>query len=990
MGDPRTIVQGFEDWRGLDLRRSELNRPGNTAKSLNNLEILENFSLRGRRGFKLCAPRMNVGHGLANYEYIIPETLGDSDTSSARDGSSATELIYIGQAGDDAQDGAWKLVQGKFDITYSGAASTWGFSILPRSDQTGIDFILTADSSTLLTVSLGTGYEETPTTLYSLFTQIDAVASFAVAANTNFNYAVVDGNQDIPTAGTITVDAGHTFSVGEWVYFNTAIDAIQANSYEVVATSATTLTVPMSAVSIAHGRLVDNQIIGSAIFPAALADWCPAFEDSGATKYITFNYWEKIPSPWRHPSNLSGTGMFYRQGSDRTIIDQCSTIDARNASTTQKRECLYVTSVAVNDVNIYYPPADTSGFQSYDDDPADGYTRDNFGVYKYDGKDFYMSGLPRPLISGSSFSAGSNLLASSTYRWKASLFFKDYRGNEIEHFNQIPYEYTIGASAQTVTLTVTATISSQRFNILNAYVNGGQAGVTTITVDGNAANKKQMLRTGHNIYFTDSSGVLHKRQVTAWTDTTITISGAAVTVSDNAVISTMLIRLWRTTTNGTAYYLCKEKEVDLADQTVDIADAVTDATLGLSPELLEPERIQYGLPKGRALTTHQGVIVSAGGFVIPRELHWEDPETPEFSPRASHNEVLPFSTGGDIEEIESNNDVLTVFTPSAMLQIGGSLPFAQVEIGKASEGGGGCASPTAGVPAEERVYAAAPTGPVQITNGQYDRDFPEQVAPLFINPNAAITSNNRNNLAVSLYEPKKHRIHFCIPNATLTRAVGFDFPSNQVGSPSTPFPTTSSLWVIYDWLNKTWYQWSVPTRIFPSAGMTIFNDKIHTLCNARGTGTGMAYDACWLHRQCVNEAKYDTTVSVNKAYDFYDNHEDYDWEIKPQWDTGQNPSINKTWLDYKLYSMQPNYFIASNTITLTTYRNFDDTTPSTTRTLTFSASTTREAQCKIDSGKARTMMFKLSGTVLGNPPIITGYEYVVLDETYRKEALKSV
>lgn len=961
----RSFVQAFEDWRGIDLRKSDINRPGNAAKVFKNLDVLENFSLMGRRGFHLAANPLYNMYGIHNYSYVNNQatTAGADDIKE--------ELVCC------AEGRLFTLKYAAIKIYCS--LDPWGWSVLPKSDKSGLEFVLTKNGSTLLTVALGTGYESSPVTLQDLATLINATG--LATATVQYTLVVNGAQAKTAAAPTLTVDSVSA----EWeVYDDLWVikgSTLPRTYIEVdIASSGTAIDLKLDTTV----NFADNEVLGCGLFPAASLKLCNAFDDTTNPKQALFGWWKPILTTATPAQFTTTSALPFDTGLSGTLLAEKT---SRPAQFEDERDCCYI----VNN-------------EAYQYDTTHNGATDAYGLWKYDGKALYLAGLPPLSIYSAVDKLSGAALFPGTYKYRRSIYYKDYRENEIEMFVDGETSLVMAANndgrirVNSVSIvTPTTDPPGTKFNARFAYVNGLQT-AQIFTIDGGAANHNHTLYTGCWVYVTDTAGVVYRAQAAQVSLSSVSLQGlpGAITLADNTVISTILNRLWRTKLNGNTFYLAVEAPDDVAAASgiTIIDDAVVDASLG--EQLLLPTNIQFGIPSAKSIAVHQGTIVVGGGKNIPREIHWEDPETPEFSPRAINNLALPTSYGGDVESVKSDLDsALLVFNSESVFSVQGALPLGEAQLGRTSQGGRGASGPLGVTYAEDAAYAISQNGPLLIRNGIIEKQFGKEVSPAFLVPNSSAAIKLLAEWGASFYEPLKHRVHIAFPFASISvtyqseasvggiSAAVYEDPA--VITLNAAYPDSAAKWYIYDWLNNIWYEYVVPAQIFPSAGLETHKDKLYTATMYFDGSTG---GAGYVHVQCQREAMFSSAEGFDEKQDFADQHTSYDWQLTPQWDTGNLPSVFKVWHELKLFSMQPNYFIAAFSVLVRTYRNLKQVVVDTTRTLTFSASTDIHQKCKLDSNKATTMLFDFSGTVFKNPPIITGYEYTVGDNVYTKEGVE--
>lgn len=268
--------------------------------------------------------------------------------------------------------------------------------------------------------------------------------------------------------------------------------------------------------------------------------------------------------------------------------------------------------------------------------------------YKYDGLDFYRSGLPQATINAVADAAGGTAFGiGETYIYKLIYSRVDYRGNVIEGEDS---DDTLAVATHTmvanrdIDLTINNLIPGTypNFALKGAKVNGAQAGVTTVTVD--AAHT---IEVGDVIYFFDGiTSSYVNRTVTAIAATTITFAGA-VNVADNIFISNNVrIQIWRTTNGGTDFYFIDEIPNDALNATQVYTDNNVDADL-IEP-FIEQIRKHSLPPKCSFLTVHQGLKMSAGDPENPNRVSWALPEDIEGYPAESNSTDVKFGGAGAV------------------------------------------------------------------------------------------------------------------------------------------------------------------------------------------------------------------------------------------------------------------------------------------------------------------------------------------------------
>lgn len=939
MATSKTFQQYFEDFEGVDRTRSHLTRSPKAAIVMNNLEMAENQSLVGRQGRKVTGQPLYIKQ-IHTYSYVD------------EDGVTHDQIIGIGGENENPSvhysGDLFRLVENvTLDITYAAGSTSWDYSML-RGNSSNFTFTISQGGSTYFTTNLGNGLDpnDGADTIKDLVDDINATSNFtAVCPKT----AVVNGLQTVDlSVATLTVDSGHTLSVGDWVFI-TASNG-EKTWFEVMATTATTIT--FHAINTLSVTFADNTVIGvGALKAASLIDLHVADEDTTSSKSVALSYWEMVPSIY-HVNGLSD--------SDPPFKDICG--DGAAESTTFKppslvnhRNCCYMTANWVKELEWSHqiePISNTLNIQKY-----------QTGVWKYDGKDFGLSFVPRldSAEGGITSLTGTGTGLTGTFRYKVSIAHIDYQGNEIEVFYESFAVITVSNQSVSIVIPV-PNYSNTNDNYFN--LRGAASSTTGVSATVHTVPARHSLRTGHKVYVKDTttglSGIYPvTRTVTAYTNTSVTLD-SVVTVPATAGlggIGNYKINIWRTKANGSDYFLLSGIVVDPVATSVTITDGRADSTLGIPITAVAPEYIQVGLSRGNALASHQDCLVVGGGARLPKKLMWDDPAYPECSDQAVRLETMPFSRSGDINSIATDTgSTLMVFGPSSQFALRGSIADVQYEIEKSSDTGKGVAGPQCVALGEESLFALGKQGLTRISYGIHDENFGYEQLPLFLNtlPRDFVTDNVRYNFAAAqtFYEDIRHRVHYFIP---------------VINNSNGQIDVLYTKYIIWDYINDIWYDFSFSTNneMYPSAGFAIKEDTLYTC--GWSLSSGDPYST--LMKTLYNETS-------DPANDYYDNCLSYTWELSPQWDDAGLPKINKTWHELVMYMLQPDLFVAAFTVLIQTYRNWSDSPVSSTRSLTFSSATDTEQECKFNAdSKAKRFRVKMTGTVAGNPPVITGYEY---------------
>ena len=153
------IRQFFQNFKGIDLRTSDLLREAGAATEIKNATLRRSGSLSKKKGHKVS---VGDGGGLGTTSFF---------NISSTTGIPSEELITVGSS-------LYKKTDATITITYSGSATAYYEMYVDETDSV-FYFDLYDDNTRVLHYDLGTGYEASPVTISNLETNIDATANFA-------------------------------------------------------------------------------------------------------------------------------------------------------------------------------------------------------------------------------------------------------------------------------------------------------------------------------------------------------------------------------------------------------------------------------------------------------------------------------------------------------------------------------------------------------------------------------------------------------------------------------------------------------------------------------------------------------------------------------------------------------------------------------------------------------------------------------------------
>lgn len=982
----KAFPKHFEDFTGVDLRSSDLTRPGNFARKALNCRFSLSKSLRKRDGYQ-CVAQAGGFLGGHTYRYL------DSST-----GATEEELLAI-------NDNLWRLVETSFTIT-RGASATWDWDVSVSGGQ--YVFTLSEGSTVVFSQNLGTGLEEIPYSIAELRDAIDALANYS--CSTIGLRAKVNGDQT--GVSSITVDNGSgNYAAGDILTF------WDYSTSKLVARTVTSVTATTVVFSSSEGtvNVKDNQFLGVAAVPAASIAVNEDNEATGTTSTVYFNYWDWVPFDYIDPLYQS-RHPFAEMWADNGDAD-------------------FTPPSFANVENICLIATYTSDDSTFDGD-APG------RLFKYDGHSVYRAGLPTPQIAEFTAPAASGTGSlTGTYRLKARYKHTDKRGRVT--YGNTSDEFSITASSDEM---LAAYFTSLPFAVPKehrAIVDGNQVGVTTIQVEAphlfgigdtvwlynvttlvsrsiTAVTDNDITISGGTVTVDDGQFIVRKtnerfsatsfpfdqitpasntisglsahgfrvgdniciplqpsaslfagvfqselRQVTAVTSSSITFNGSTIEAlgSGNYVCSKGLeIQLFRTKAGGNVFYLAKELPAGpVMFEGQIVFTAVPDDLLG--EELNEPPvGFEWDLPpKARHLTIHQGIPVAAGDINAPNNVYWPDVENIEGWPLASSVATVNSAVSGPVSAIASDSDdALIVGKSNALYSFQGDLVSGSFSVKNIAEGDHGLYHSSI-AKVDGILVGVGPLGIVAIKNSELIKPIGWKVSPRIINKLASI----RLQLAQGVNDSGSRGYQLYIPDGDIfvvDDAVSFFLDYDRQDT------------------EPVWFDDTYPIGIEPSRGMMMYENTLHFISFASG---GSSYAA--LSGHLFRQTKLKTAVSKN----YWDNHLAIDQDLHMAFESMDEPSIDKEYLWLALYSLynseETNLFVA-NTAEVSTYRNFQTSTADTSYSTTFAAVTEFEKRQKLNSTKARSLMVRVRNNTGGASFHLTGLELVIA-LSYLKEEM---
>jgi hypothetical protein len=335
-------------------------------------------------------------------------------------------------------------------------------------------------------------------------------------------------------------------------------------------------------------------------------------------------------------------------------------------------------------------------------------------LMKYDGSRVYRAGLPQAAaLTVADSASGTAFAASEVHSYLAVYEYTDAKQNVITGIPSAINTHTqVGNKDIDVTVTY---LTDTDFNIDQCTVNGAQASVNTITVTDSSD-----MQVGDFVYIDDGvSGDVVSRKITAIPGgTSITVDGAAVTVSNSDIISTVRISLYRTEdhqstpTAPTLFYLVKEFVNDSGGSTTVFQDAVADTTITGNAQWVDPIKAHGLPPKCKYIDEWRGQLIMSGDLENVTTTYYSDVESPEYFPPFDQS----FLVDRKIMGLKALDNALYIFKKHSVDGVTGDFASDSFQVDKLSREGVGCAAHATIQEVQGALYFLSERGVYSINN----------------------------------------------------------------------------------------------------------------------------------------------------------------------------------------------------------------------------------------------------------------------------------
>jgi len=868
-------------------------------------------------------------------------------------------------------DQLYKKATGTFAITYSGS-NTATLDILPEPTTDTITVDIKENGSSISgfpkayapTTSIGTMYED-----------INGLADYSVVATP---IARVNGNQT--DVNDVTVDASPmTFQRNTRVGFAHSTFGFDVWRWAIDVTS-TTITVD-TRVSVS-----DDAWLGIGYEQVQILPQTQGLAlTSGTSVSIDVPYWEGV-------SNIASTEGYARQQDNlptaaggwneqpfKSVLEQ-DNANSTNVSFVTSRDTLYFAMPFY--LNDGVPDAQYRVGQ-----PTPNLQ--NTGLWKYDGLDCYLAGLPAmttpEFAQETSYLVGSGLQQNSTYKYRFQYAYIDYRGNEVlgpltdeittvtTSQQNIQFLWRDGQNADGTDYILgnTLKVFAAPFPVREAGIDtsvGVQTDTATIVVAAyhNIIAGLKVSVWDNNLKRFVPRTVISTTVTSVTFDEPITWDPAISPLYTHYIITPLRMRVWRTVADGSLFYKAFDapgvRAIGGATSGYHrLGDGLPDSQLG--EPLIEPDRRPSLFPKLRYLANHQGLIVGSGNPDDPEAVYFEDIISIESSPAASSSfRISGSGSSGAVTALASDNDdMLAVFKEDNYFNVVGDLDSLSFQVLEVSKNEFGCPSHAALVKMDNVLVFPSNNGFKAVSGGQLVADFRDRLID-DLTDNFYVQINNQTiktededrfviARATAIYDPSTRQYICYIPCESGTPGYLQDRTVND-----------NSRVFVYNRGRDSIVKWRLPVSMNMAGGMAIHKDNLYWCARTYdGTRRGQVF-----HRR-----------QTGTTYDYLDNLDAISMTLRMTWDSMEAPSDYFNAIFLKLFQFAPEQYVGAFDLSVKEYRSYDESTIYTNANRTFSTSTERQKRIKLKSGRASAISVSFTNDTAMEKPVLTGYEYEV-------------
>ena len=493
------------------------------------------------------------------------------------------------------------------------------------------------------------------------------------------------------------------------------------------------------------------------------------------------------------------------------------------------------------------------------------FTGVNSFLTKYDGNRIYKAGIDSPNTAPTNPSTAGGGTLTGDYKWKYTIEYWDAKGNVIE--SDVSPELSLtGLSTQDPDITIPFVQDTAGYNTDQATVSSG------------ATSGTQTVSSGHKIKIGDVvaiknsvAGTIERHIVSDTTATTLDLETAPYSTlvpstNTNDIISSIVIRVWRTKNGGSLFYLLHEEINDGSTTNFTITDNNADSSLLI--EYVPPVKPRGDTPFGyKYISTWRGTALLSGKESEANTVAYSDIDSTEYFPIQNKFDVT-HPRGTQIRGLQGLDNIFYIFLEEAIATISGDLANDSFVVDILSDEGVGCKSPHTIQEIGSSIWFLSDSGVYSVSA----KGLNEESAK--ISPKFKLGNDFNYEQAVAFHWVDERKYILFMPRTSTNSGNRYTLNTSEM--------------FVYD---RFWDSWDVWKNKDITSGMAEYNNRIYFMNRELDSPTSSV-------KRYLKKV-HDTGLT----FDYADHENPISFTFKSHWETLGEPSMFKKYRRIKIFSL---------------------------------------------------------------------------------------
>jgi hypothetical protein len=494
------------------------------------------------------------------------------------------------------------------------------------------------------------------------------------------------------------------------------------------------------------------------------------------------------------------------------------------------------------------------------------FTGTNAYLTKYDGNRVYKAGMDKPTVGPTNPSTAGSGTLTGDYKWKYTIEYYDAKGNVIES-DSSPELSVTGLSAQDPDITIPFVLDDSGYNTDQATVSSGATSTTQTVTSGHTIKQGDVVAIKNSV-----TGTIERHIVNATTSTTLTLtvppySTLTPATNTNDIISSIVIRVWRTQAGGSLFYLVHEEVNDGTTASFTFTDDNADSALGA--EYIPPVKPRGDTPFGwKYISTWRGTMILSGKESEANSVIYSDIDSPEYFPDPNNKFDVTHPRGTQIRGIRALDNILYIFLEEAIASVSGDFSTDSFVVDILSDEGVGCKSPHTIQEIGSSIWFLADSG-VYSVSARGLKEESERIGPKF-----KLGNDFNYEQAVAFHWVDERKYVLMMPKTSTNSGNRYTTDQTEI--------------FVYD---RFWDSWDVWKDMEFTSGMVEYDNKIYFV-NRELDGPTSAV------RRYLKKIH-----NTGLTFDYADHENPISFTYKSHWETLGEPSMFKKYRRIKLFSL---------------------------------------------------------------------------------------